>query len=94
MFSSSRGMACLSVVGPNATVLAAVNVISLKEWAQLALIVLSILYTLWRWRRDSCVMCDACRNGVPLASCSVPLGKRPPWCPRVNIRVLTKSDQI
>lgn len=94
MFGSSRFAACFSVAGPNATVLAVVNLSDIKAWAELLLIVLSILYTIWRWRRDSYVICAACRNGVPPPTCPLPLRKRPSWCPHVDVRVLLQSDQI
>lgn len=51
--NDSRFMACLSVLVPNSTILAVVNVVALKAWAQLGLIILSIAYTVWRWRKES-----------------------------------------
>lgn len=73
---------CLSVIVPNATVLGIVNAVSLKTWAELGLIGVTILYTIWRWRRDSFVMCEGCRNGHPPPKCPLPARKRPAWCPR------------
>ena len=77
-----RGRDCLLVILPNGATLALVNVISLKNWAELFLILLSIAYTLWRWNRDTFMSCDGCRNGHVPRICPIPRRKRPYWCPR------------
>ena len=41
----------LKVVVPNGCVLATINVVTLKGWAELGLIMLSAAYTIWQWRR-------------------------------------------
>jgi hypothetical protein len=70
------------VLVPNGLVLAVVNAMTLKDWLNLMLISLSIGYTIWRWRRDSYVVCQACRDGRPPVNCPLPDRKRPAWCPR------------
>jgi len=42
----------LKVVLPNMGILAVVNIMTVKCWLEVALVSLSIAYTLWRWRRD------------------------------------------
>ena len=71
----------LKVVLPNSVVLAMVNLASLNQIAQLAAVGLTISYTIWRWRRDSYVVCQRCRDGQPPANCPYPRHKRPYWCP-------------
>jgi hypothetical protein len=41
------------VVIPNAGMLATINLLEVKIVAELTLILLSIAYTIWRWRRES-----------------------------------------
>jgi type IV secretory pathway TrbD component len=41
----------LKVVIPNSAVLATINIVTLKEWAEFGLILLSAAYTVWQWRR-------------------------------------------
>lgn len=72
----------LKVWLPNGAVLAVANAASLKEWASLGLLILSIAYTVWRWRRDSYVVCESCRNGRIPAECPLPPRRRPFWCPK------------
>ena len=72
----------LKVVVPNGTVLAAINTLEVKTWLELLLISLSILYTLWRWRRESFVACEGCRAGMVPRICPLPIRKRPWWCPK------------
>ena len=72
----------LRVLIPNGAVIAAVNVMTFRGWAELGLICISIAYTVWRWRRDSYVICQACRDGHVPESCAVKAGKRPGYCPK------------
>jgi hypothetical protein len=72
----------LKVWLPNSAVLAVVNVMDVKGCLELALITLSIIYTLWRWRRDSYVACEGCRVGKIPNLCPLPPRRRPWWCPK------------
>jgi hypothetical protein len=38
--------------GITATVLAVINVLTLKEWLSCLLIAVTVGYTVWKWRRD------------------------------------------
>ena len=51
-FSGRVGDTC-KVVLPNGVVLAAVNLARLNLIFQLVAVSLTILYTIWRWRRDA-----------------------------------------
>lgn len=82
MVLDERTKDCLLVLVPNGVALAVVNLARLNQYLQLAVGVCAISYTLWRWRRDSYVVCQACREGHPPAMCPLPLRKRPAWCPR------------
>lgn len=42
----------LKVLVPNVGVLAVVNLMTIRCWLEMALVVLSIAYTIWRWKRD------------------------------------------
>ena len=77
-----RSRDCLAVLLPNGSVLAAVNLARLNLWVQLAGGLLTIAFVIWRWRRDSFVLCKACRDGRPPRVCPYPPGKRPFWCPK------------
>lgn len=72
----------LSVVLPNGTILAAVNLIPLNHLVQVLAALVTIGYAIWRWRRDSYVLCQACREGRPPAVCPVKANRRPWWCPK------------
>jgi len=52
-FVGERAADTLKVWLPNGIVLATVNLVTLKSLAELGLILLSIAYTAWRWRRDA-----------------------------------------
>lgn len=67
---------------PNGAVLAVVNAADIKLWLELTLIIVSLIYTLWRWRRDSFVACEGCRAGKIPADCPLPIKRRPWWCPK------------
>jgi len=43
----------LKVIVPNGAVVASVNLLELKGFAELGLMALSAAYTIWRWRRDA-----------------------------------------
>lgn len=72
----------LKVVVPNGVVLAAVNTLEVKAWLEILLVSLSILYTLWRWRRESYAACEGCRVGRIPRICPLPTNRRPWWCPK------------
>jgi hypothetical protein len=72
----------LKVWLPNGAVLAAVNLMTIKGCLELALITVSIVYTLWRWRRDTYVACEGCRAGKIPIVCPLPVKRRPWWCPK------------
>ncbi len=70
------------VVLPNGIVLAAVNLAPVNPWVTLIGGLVTIGYTAWRWKRDSFVMCQGCREGRPPAVCPLPERRRPAWCPQ------------
>jgi hypothetical protein len=72
----------LKVLVPNAVILAAINAMTIKSWLEVALLSLSIAYTLWRWRRESYANCERCRGGTIPSSCPLPVSRRPWWCPK------------
>ena len=82
IFWDSRAGACLSVVVPNTAVLGLINMMDLKIWLELGLLILTLAYTIWRWRRDSFVICDGCRNGRIPDVCPLPPEDRPWYCPK------------
>jgi hypothetical protein len=72
----------LRVVLPNSAALAAVNLVSVGSAVQLCVGLVTISYTVWRWRRDSYVTCRACIDGRPPFVCPLPPHRRPRWCPK------------
>ncbi len=80
--TSARLTDVLSVVLPNATILAAVNLVSVNHLIQLVAGLVTLAYAVWRWRRDSFVLCRPCLDGRPPATCPYPPNKRPAWCPK------------
>jgi hypothetical protein len=72
----------LAVLVPNGTILATVNLIPVNHAIQMLAGIVTIGYAIWRWRRDSFVMCQACRDGRPPENCPLAPRKRPTWCPR------------
>ncbi len=77
-----RSKDCLQVLLPNGAVLAAINLTHINQWVSLFAGLLTVGYAAWRWRRDSFVLCNACRDGHPPDTCPYPKRKRPAWCPR------------
>lgn len=73
---------CLEVIVPSSTVLGIVNVVTLKAWFELSLLSVTILYTVWRWRRDTFVLCSGCLDNHPPTICPYPPDRRPSWCPK------------
>ena len=73
---------CLAVILPNGAVLATVRLVDLKTFGELGLLGLTMAYTAWRWRRDSFVICQSCRDGRMPVICPLPPRKRPWFCPR------------
>ena len=72
----------LKVLIPNGAVLATVNLMTIKSWLEVSLLAFSIAHTLWRWRRDSFVACEGCREGKIPNLCPLPVSRRPWWCPK------------
>jgi len=91
--SGGRLADVLSVVLPNGSVLLAVNLIQVNHLVQLAAGLATLGYAVWRWRRDSYVICQGCRDGRPPAVCPVKPGKRPSWCPKDYERRLDEMEQ-
>jgi hypothetical protein len=52
-FLDSRLADITKVVLPNGSVLAFVNLANLKHSLEIAAILITIVYTIWRWRRDA-----------------------------------------
>lgn len=72
----------LTVCVPNATILATVTLVEVSNLVVLLSGLMTMAYAIWRWRRDSFVVCQACRDGRPPGICPLPEKKRPYWCPR------------
>jgi hypothetical protein len=72
----------LGVLVPNGTVLAAVNLLQLNQLLSMLSILTTVAYTIWRWRRDRDVNCEACRDGRVPRICPVQPLKRPWYCPK------------
>jgi hypothetical protein len=52
-FLDSRLADITKVVLPNGSVLAFVNLANVKHSLEIAAILITIIYTIWRWRRDA-----------------------------------------
>lgn len=70
------------VLVPNGAVLALVHLVDVKTLGEVVLLGLSAGYTVWRWRRDSYVACEGCRNGHVPNVCPLAPRRRPWWCPK------------
>jgi hypothetical protein len=81
-FDENRIKDVLEVVVPNGVVLAAINLSQINLGLQIGAAALTCGYAVWRWRRDSYVLCHGCRDGHPPARCPYPEHKRPSWCPK------------
>jgi hypothetical protein len=79
---SERLRDCLEVCIPNGLILASVNLLQVNHLVQIVGGLVTVGYAVWRWRRDSFVICQACRDGRPPEICPLPSYKRPCWCPR------------
>jgi hypothetical protein len=74
-----RGAAILSVWVPTGAVLALINAVSLKGWLTVLLLSINVCFSLWRWRRDSYVLCRPCLQGKEPKACPYE-GHRPWFC--------------
>jgi hypothetical protein len=81
-FAGGRLGDVLSVVLPNGVILAAVNLTPVNQTITLLAGLVTIGYAVWRWRRDSYVLCQGCREGRTPEICPLPKRRRPSWCPR------------
>jgi hypothetical protein len=82
IYGRGRWEDILTVCLPNGAVLAAVTIVDVNHLVVLLSGLVTMGYAFWRWRRDSYVVCGACREGRIPAICPLPAGKRPIWCPR------------
>jgi hypothetical protein len=79
---SERWSDIAAVCLPNATIVAAVHMVELNALLTFLSLAVTIGYTIWRWRRDSYMICAPCRDGRPPLVCPLPANKRPLWCPK------------
>ena len=73
---------CLLVALPNGAVVAMINLVQLNGIVTLLIGLASLAYIAWRWRRDSFVVCEGCRNGHIPSVCPLPPARRPWWRPK------------